>query len=611
MTKLKNFTVYAVINVFVFLFIYPANINAQGFGTTSLINDIITVTSNSGEKPQSKLWKYNGYWWAVMPVEADPPDDAGTYLWRLDDVTNTWEKIIKLSSSTNVQADAKAVGGVTHILLFKGAGIDAELVSIQFVAGTPPTYEPWTSRTTLAAITLDGGVETATIDIAGNGRMWLASDGVTDINIRWSDSPYDNWTHSKINLTPTVTVDIDDICAVTAFNDNGNKIGVMWSDQDNNKFMFAYHADGTSVTAWTTETAAATPNGFPSGGIADDHINFAVAGNGTIYAVVKTSYDTDTYPMVALLVRSPSGGGWQGLISVRNRAGTNREPTRPIALLDETNSIITIVYTQDVHGDDIMYKSASISTFDFSPDLDGKFLIDNDTSPDWDNVTSTKQNINSDVVILASSGSTSNPFTVQTWRGVIASTSPLPVELAFFAGTLNGNNVELRWRTETELNNYGFYIERAIENSDWLAIGFVEGHGNSNSPKQYNYSDNDINLSGEYYYRLKQIDNDGTFEYSDVVTVTVGVPVLYSISQNYPNPFNPETRIDYTLPEQQNVSLRVYNMLGELVRELVNEVKPAGTYTVTFDGSDLPSGIYVYRIQTEGFSENKKMTLLK
>ena len=190
-------------------------------------------------------------------------------------------------------------------------------------------------------------------------------------------------------------------------------------------------------------------------------------------------------------------------------------------------------------------------------------------------------------------------------------TNPTPVELAFFAGTLNGNKVQLRWRTETELNNYGFSVERTTDNLLWSSIGFVEGHGNSNSPKHYNFSDSDIDQSGEYYYRLKQIDNDGTFEYSNVVTVTVGLPVLFALSQNYPNPFNPQTRIDYTLPEQQNVSLRVYNMLGELVHELVNEVKPVGTYTVTFDGSDLPSGIYIYRIQTKGFAENRNMTLLK
>ncbi len=188
---------------------------------------------------------------------------------------------------------------------------------------------------------------------------------------------------------------------------------------------------------------------------------------------------------------------------------------------------------------------------------------------------------------------------------------PLPVELSSFTVNVIDDIVQLHWRTETEINNYGFYIERSAENLDWLALGFVEGHGNSNSPKQYNFIDTDINQSGTYYYRLKQIDNDGTFEYLDVITVIVGIPVLFVLNQNYPNPFNPETRIDYTLKEQQDVSLRVYNVLGELVQVLLNEVKPAGTYTVTFDGTNLPSGIYVYRIQTERFSENKKMTLLK
>jgi myo-inositol-hexaphosphate 3-phosphohydrolase len=188
---------------------------------------------------------------------------------------------------------------------------------------------------------------------------------------------------------------------------------------------------------------------------------------------------------------------------------------------------------------------------------------------------------------------------------------PLPVELVYFTGNLNGNNVELRWRTETELNNYGFDIERTKDNSDWLTIGFVEGHGNSNSPKQYSFIDSDVGLSGNYYYRLKQTDNDGTYEYSPVVSVEVDVPNNFYISQNYPNPFNPETRIDFSVPEKQLVSLRVYNTLGELVKVLVNELREAGSYSVEFDASKLPSGVYVYRLQTIEFVVNKKMTLLK
>ncbi|MCH8033916.1 MAG: phytase [Bacteroidetes bacterium] len=225
-------------------------------------------------------------------------------------------------------------------------------------------------------------------------------------------------------------------------------------------------------------------------------------------------------------------------------------------------------------------------------------------------------------IFLMHDGSGPGPYPIKVCKyedlGLVVDVSywnprvyPLPVELVYFAGNLNGKNVELRWRTETEINNYGFDIERTKDNADWLTIGFVEGHGNSNSPKQYNFIDADINQSGTYYYRLKQIDNDGTYEYSFVVSVEVGVPNNIYLSQNYPNPFNPETRIDFTLPEKQLVSLRVYNTLGELVTELVNEEKPAGSYSFKFDASRLPSGVYIYRLQTSEFAENKKMTLLK
>ena len=200
---------------------------------------------------------------------------------------------------------------------------------------------------------------------------------------------------------------------------------------------------------------------------------------------------------------------------------------------------------------------------------------------------------------------TSSEFTIYT------DFSALPVELAFFTGSLNGNEIVLRWRTETELNNYGFDIERTKDKSEWVTIGFVEGHGNSNSPKQYNFIDTDIDQAGNYYYRLKQIDNDGTYEYYDVVSVEVGVPDNFYLSQNYPNPFNPETRIDYTLPERQFVSLKIYNTLGELVAEPVNEIKEAGSYSVTFNAAKLPSGTYIYNIFAGKYSAANKMSLLK
>ena len=191
--------------------------------------------------------------------------------------------------------------------------------------------------------------------------------------------------------------------------------------------------------------------------------------------------------------------------------------------------------------------------------------------------------------------------------------NPAPVELVSFIGAANGNQVDLHWETATEVNNYGFEIERSTfsPGTDWKSIGFIKGNGNSNSPKYYNYTDRNIQRSDSYYYRLKQIDNDGTYKYTNIININVSLPNKYYLSHNYPNPFNPETKIDFSIPQKQMVTLKVYNTLGKQVAELVNEVRDAGNYSVIFNGSNLPSGIYIYRLQTPEYMFNQKMILLK
>ncbi|MFZ1289471.1 MAG: T9SS type A sorting domain-containing protein [Melioribacteraceae bacterium] len=194
--------------------------------------------------------------------------------------------------------------------------------------------------------------------------------------------------------------------------------------------------------------------------------------------------------------------------------------------------------------------------------------------------------------------------------------SPLPVELTSFAINLIENKVQLNWETATEVNNYGFEIERLktnliIKNSEWEKIGFVEGHGNSNSPKYYSFKDNLLETSGKYSYRLKQIDIDGTFEYSDIVETSIGAPQNFELGQNYPNPFNPVTSITYSIPNDGHVELGVYDILGNVVEIIENGIKPAGIYTFSFDGSNLASGIYFYKIKANNFISIKKMLLMK
>ena len=182
------------------------------------------------------------------------------------------------------------------------------------------------------------------------------------------------------------------------------------------------------------------------------------------------------------------------------------------------------------------------------------------------------------------------------------------------------NDVNMIWRTETEINNLGFEIERKVSSnspqygidSGWLKIGFVPGHGTTSDPQEYFYLD-DINLisSTTLAYRLKQIDFNGTYDYSDEVLVENVAPGDFELKQNYPNPFNPSTSIQYAVGRQQFIVLKVYDVLGDEIATLVNEEKSAGTYEIKFDASVLTSGVYFYSLEAGSFIETKKMIFLR
>jgi hypothetical protein len=217
---------------------------------------------------------------------------------------------------------------------------------------------------------------------------------------------------------------------------------------------------------------------------------------------------------------------------------------------------------------------------------------------------------------------TINPQTMSA--PVNIASEPLPVELSSFTASSNQNGVNLKWQTETEVNNYGFDVERKVHTSTefspiksglsvtvWEKVGFVAGNGNSNSPKEYSFIDKSPSGGSKFQYRLKQIDNDGAFEYSDVVNVNVGTPEEYYLSHNYPNPFNPATTIDYMISNDEKVNLKVYDILGTEVATLVDEYKQAGSYSVTFNADNLSSGIYIYRLIAGEYISVNRMSLIK
>ncbi len=192
----------------------------------------------------------------------------------------------------------------------------------------------------------------------------------------------------------------------------------------------------------------------------------------------------------------------------------------------------------------------------------------------------------------------------------------LPVELTSFSAVTIGKDVKLSWNTATEINNYGFDVERGSHTStslsvtEWEKIGFVNGNGNSNSPKNYSFIDDNV-TAGKYSYRLKQIDNDGQFEYSKTINVDFNGVKKFELSQNYPNPFNPTTTIRFNLPEAGNVKLTLFNILGQEIMTLINEYKESGVHTINFDASELNSGMYIYEIEAGSFTQTRKMTLVK
>jgi len=187
--------------------------------------------------------------------------------------------------------------------------------------------------------------------------------------------------------------------------------------------------------------------------------------------------------------------------------------------------------------------------------------------------------------------------------------TPLPVELTNFDAMFVGNKVQLNWSTATEVNNYGFEILRSTQN-DWEKIGFVAGHGNSNSPKDYSFTDANA-PKGNVSYRLKQIDTDGSFSFSDVVSVNNALAKSFKLYSPYPNPFNPSTTIKYSIPSASIVSLKIYDVIGNEVASLVNEKKDAGEYEVNFNAKDLPSGIYFSTLRSNGNVQTQKLILIK
>ncbi len=237
----------------------------------------------------------------------------------------------------------------------------------------------------------------------------------------------------------------------------------------------------------------------------------------------------------------------------------------------------------------------------------------------WQKLNLDYKNVNK--IVIKISPSTSTQLTDYNFDNFTFIDTAMPVELTTFKATNEDGCIMLTWQTATETNNFGFEVQRTPLNppfgkggtqGGWTKIGFVKGVGNSSVPQTYSFTDKSITGGSGYEYRLKQIDYNGNYIYSNVLEITANQIIKdYSLSQNYPNPFNPSTKIDYSIPKAGMVVLKVYDLLGNEVSTLVNGYKQAGSYSVIFNALKLASGMYIYELKSSGYFCRKKMIFLK
>jgi len=357
--------------------------------------------------------------------------------------------------------------------------------------------------------------------------------------------------------------------------------------------------------------------------------------HGNIYLLCSVDRNSTPDPADVMFVRSTDGGvSWSSPIKINDDPGTSAYQwfgTMSVA----PNGRIDVIWldTRDNPGSFLsaLYYSNSKdggSTWSLNERLSDYF----DPHVGWPNQQ--KMGDYFDMVSDSSGALLSWAATFNSEQDVYYSyitdtTGIIPVELLSFSASVAANVVTLSWSTATELNNHGFEIERSSDKTNWRTIGFREGNGTTSEPQQYSYSDDLSDIaSAKLYYRLKQIDLNGSFEYfPNAFGIEVEIaPSVFSLSQNYPNPFNPTTIIKFTISDLRFTILKIYDVLGNEVATLVNEEKVAGIYEVEFDATGIPSGIYFYRLTTvdpstslptvrqgsgQGFTATKKMIILK
>jgi hypothetical protein len=436
--------------------------SSPGFHSLMDLNSL-TISTQTREVPQAKVWNYAGKWWAVLATS------GGTKLFRLDNTS--WTDVLTVVTQTNCRADCRVAGNLVHMLLFRGTST-SYFVSLEYDPATN-TYKRWTQRTSNTNLLFESGTHTVTLDLDTTKRIWLASNNLGNMQVRWSDPPYTTFS-SPITIASGATN--NDICTITAL---PGKIGVLWSDQNARRFGFKTHNDGDNATLWSADEQPAIQSALNVGdGMGDFQLNITAASDGTLYCAVKTAYDKNSYPTIALLVRRPNNT-WDHLYPVTS----SKEGDRPFVILNEAAGKVKVFYTHHVtnfdgtRSGDILYREASTSAISFGGPIT---LMSGNGLNSLIYTSSTHQTYNPAVVVLTTNES-ANPLnmlsvlaTDDTPPEILARVSTAPVQ-----ETINAGNYEIKWFARPNPFAFITTVDFSLSQSNRYTVILYDSKGRS------------------------------------------------------------------------------------------------------------------------------------